>query len=77
VKHPTDLMLGMSSALVLVGSVLNLAAMKGRPDGYESLTWRAKFIDANRRHPRLRGAVMACMTAALIINIGVVVTSFG
>lgn len=75
--HPPDLMLLIGSALLLAGSVLNGIAMADRPDGAERLTWRARFVAENRRHPRLRGVAIVCLGAALIAYIGAVLMDFG
>jgi hypothetical protein len=77
VGYLADLLLGIGTVLILAGSLLNLLALSngaGRGDG---LTWRARFMAENRRHPRLRGAAIACLLAALIVYIGYAVTLFG
>jgi hypothetical protein len=77
VKYSADLMRGMGDALVVVGSVLNILALRDRPNDYKGLTWRARFVAENRRHPRLRGAAMACLAVAVLLLIGYAITLFG
>src|ERR1700756_1552057 len=76
VEPLADLMRGLGSALVCVGSVSNLIALSKTSGEYKDLAWRARFVAVNRRHPRLRGTAMACLAAALVLYIGVAVTYF-
>ena len=76
VKLAADVMLGLGSALVCVGSVSNLIAVSQAWGDCKDLPWRARFVALNRRHPRLRGTAMACLAAALVLYIGVAVTRF-
>jgi len=76
VKYPADLMLGLASALVCVGSVLNLIAVSDQWGRYKDLPWRARFVAVNRRHPRLRGIAMACLMVALVFLISYAVMLF-
>jgi hypothetical protein len=71
-----DLMWGLGSVLVCVGAVSNLLALSKTWGDYKDLPWRARFVAANRRQPRLRGTAMACLAAALVLYIGVAVTHF-
>src|ERR1017187_1018975 len=65
-KHPADLLCTIGVALTGVASVLHAISLSDQPDGARRLTWRARFVAANRRHPRLRGVAMACLAVALI-----------
>jgi hypothetical protein len=78
VKQLADILLVFGSVLTLTGSLLNLRAVSDGPDRRgDGLTWRARFMVENRRHPRLRGAAIACLLAAWIAYIGYVVALFG
>jgi hypothetical protein len=78
VKQLADILLGIGSVLTLTGSLLNLRALSDGPDRRgDRLTWRARFMVENRRHPRLRGAAIACLLAASIVYIGYAVARFG
>ena len=72
-----QLLLGIASALTLVGALLGAVAMSDMPDGNKGLPWRARFVAENRRHPRLRGTAMACLAAALVVSIVWVLARFG
>lgn len=74
-KHPADLMLSIGSTLTIVASVLHAISLADQPDGGRRLTWKARFVAANRRHPRIRGTAMARLAAALIAYIGFAVTA--
>lgn len=76
VKHPAYLMLGLASALVCAGSVLNLIAVSDRWGRYKDLPWRARFVAVNRDHPLLRGTAMVCLMLSLVFAISYVVTLF-
>jgi hypothetical protein len=72
-----NLLLGIGSALTLAGALLGAVAISDMPDGNKGLTWRARFVAENRRHPRLRGTAMACLATALVVSIVWVVARFG
>lgn len=74
-KQPADLMMGIGSTLTVVASVLNLAALSDQPGGDQRLTWRARFVAVNRRHPRMRSTAMVCLVAALIADIGFAISA--
>lgn len=76
VKHPAYLLVGLASALVCAGSVLNLIAVSDQWGRYKDLPRRARFVAVNRDHPRLRGTAIACLMVALVFSISYVVTLF-
>ena len=76
VRLAAEVMWGLGSALVCVGSVWNLIAMSETWAHYKDLPWRARFVAMNRRHLRLRGTAMVCLAAALVLYIGGAVTHF-
>lgn len=76
VKPLADLMLGLASALVFAGSVLNLIAVSDQWDRYKDLPWRARFVAINRCHPGLRGTAMVCLMVGLVFSISYVVLLF-
>ncbi len=73
-KYPAELILGIGGALSVVGSVLNSVSLLDLPDDDRKLTWKARFVAANRRHPRMHGTAMACLAASLFLFIGFVLT---
>ena len=74
-KHPADLLWTIGVALTGVASVLTAISLSDQPDGARRLTWRARFVAANRRHPRLRGVAVGCLAVSLIAFIGFAVTA--
>jgi hypothetical protein len=53
--------------LIMLGTVLNLVAESALPYEAAAWTWKAKFAAVNRRHPLIRGVVVACLMSAAIL----------
>lgn len=70
VKLLADWLLLCASLLSVVAALLGIVTLPDRRR-YEGLTLRARFVAENRRHPRARLIQLACLTAAFVLLITV------
>lgn len=70
VKYLADSLLFCASLLSVVAALLGIVTLPDRRQ-YAGLTWRARFVAENRRHPRVRVIQLVCLTAAVVLLITV------
>lgn len=72
-KHPADWLLFFGSLLSVVVAILGVLTLPDRRR-YEGLTWQARFVAENRRHPGVRATQLVCLTTAVVLLISYAVT---